>query len=835
MRIVIDMQGAQTESRFRGIGRYTISFAKALVLNGPQHEILLLCNGLFPDSIESIRGEFCDILPKENIVTWFSPFPIYASDEGNDWRRGVSLLIRQHFIESLKPDIVHISSMFEGYFDDAVVTLNPSAGNYLNSAILYDLIPLIHQNEYFGSNPAYRRFYMQQLDALTKADIFLAISEHTLQEATELLEIPEDKIRCIYGAADPSFRKIKIDVDEKEELFKRLGIVGKCILYTGGADVRKNLTRLIRGYAALPEPTKAEYQLVLAGKMPDSVLYQLKSVASECRLLGDRVIFTGYINEVDLRYLYNLCDIYIFPSWHEGFGLPVLEAMSCGAPVICSNNTSVIEVCGRIDATFNPLVEEEITAKLYELICNEASRADLIQYSLERSKLFTWDRVAKLALEFFELKHSQSLSIPPEGRSGSGDLVQLYSFIGGVKGSPNEQDLKQCAASISLNSFSDSLERRLFVDVSELYARDAGTGIQRVTRSILLELLTHPPAGWVVHPIYATPNELGYRHATKLLNKMLPGQHHESEAFIKTQKGDIFLALDLQHQVVRSQEVYLKTLRNQGVEIYFVIYDLLPILRPDDFAENVDLIHEEWLHLICKFDGVVCISKAVSDEFKTWVSHVGSLRENFRVEWFHLGSDIHSSMPIMGIPHGADKVIEKLSEVPTFLMVGTLEPRKGHQQTLEAFELLWNEGINIHLVIVGKRGWKTEVLSEKILNHPQIGKRLFWLQGISDEYLDKIYQVSSCLIAASYGEGFGLPLVEASVHGIPIIARDIPVFREVAGNGAFYFKGLQAKDIQQAILEWLDLSQQDSAPKSSAINKISWKESAKQLMQSIGL
>jgi glycosyltransferase involved in cell wall biosynthesis len=835
MRIVIDMQGAQTESRFRGIGRYTMSFAKALVLNGPQHEILLLCNGLFPDSIEHIRTEFGEILPKENMLTWFSPFPIYASDESNDWRRGASLLIRQHFIESLKPDIVHISSMFEGYFDDAAVTLNPSAGNYLNSVILYDLIPLIHQEEYFGSNPAYQRFYMQQLDALTKADFFLAISEHTLQEATELLEIPEDRVTCIYGAADPSFRKIEIDVDEKEELFKRLGIVGKCILYTGGADIRKNLTRLIRGYTALPEATKAGYQLVLAGKMPDSVLHQLKSVVSECRLLGDRVIFTGYINEVDLRYLYNLCDIYIFPSWHEGFGLPVLEAMSCGAPVICSNNTSVIEVCGRNDATFNPLVEEEITAKLYELICNEASRTDLIKYSLERSKLFTWDRVAKLALEFFEQKHTQNFSIPQEDRLGSRDLVQLYSLLGGVKGYSSEQDLNQCAASISLNSFSDSLERRLFIDVSELYARDAGTGIQRVTRSILLELLTHPPVGWVVHPIYATPNELGYRHATKLLNKMLPGQYHESKAFIKTQRGDIFLALDLQHQVVRSQEIYLKTLRNQGVEIYFVVYDLLPILRPNDFAENVDLIHEEWLHLICKFDGVVCISKAVSDEFKTWASRVGSLRENFRVEWFHLGSDIDSSIPSMGIPHGADKVIEKLSEVPTFLMVGTLEPRKGHQQTLEAFELLWNEGINVNLVIVGKRGWKTEVLSEKILNHPQLGKRLFWLQGISDEYLDKIYQVSSCLIAASYGEGFGLPLVEASAHGIPIIARDIPVFREVAGDCAYFFDGILPKDLRGAVCEWLALKESNSIPNSSFLKRLTWGKSAQQLIQAIGV
>jgi glycosyltransferase involved in cell wall biosynthesis len=835
MRIVIDMQGAQTESRFRGIGRYTMSFAKALVLNGPQHEILLLCNGLFPQSIESIRGEFYGILPKENIHTWFSPFPINASSDANDWRRRASQIILQHYIEELKPDILHISSMFEGYFDDAVVAPNTASGKYLTSAILYDLIPLIYQDEYFSTNLGYQKFYMQQLDELVKTDILLAISEHTLQEATELLEMPEDKMRCIYGASDPSFRKIQIDADEKEELFKRLGIVGKHILYTGGADIRKNLTRLIRGYAALPDPIKAEYQLVLAGKMPDSVLHQLAAVARESHLIEDRVIFTGYINEDELLYLYNLCDMYIFPSWHEGFGLPVLEAMTCGAPVICSNNSSVIEVCGRQDATFNPLVEEEITAKLYEVINNDVFRADLIQYSLERSKLFSWEAVATSALEFFEKKHSQTEIKPIKSISEHEKRTQLYSMIAELKGSPGVKDLQQCAASISLNSFSDAVVKRLFVDVSELYSRDARTGIQRVTRSILLELLTHPPAGWMVHPVYATPNELGYRYATKLLNRILPGQHHESEAPIETRRGDIFLALDLQHQVVRAQEPYLKTLRNQGVEVYFVVYDLLPILRPTDFADGADLMHAEWLTTLCNFDGIVCISKAVADEFIVWATKVERLRKNFKVEWFHLGSDIDSSIPSMGIPHGADRVIEKLSEVPTFLMVGTLEPRKGYQQTLEAFELLWNEGVEVNLIIVGKKGWKTEALSEEILSHPKLGKRLFWLQGISDEYLDKLYQASSCLIAASYGEGFGLPLVEASAHGIPIIARDIPVFREVAENSAYFFNGLSPDDLRGALLQWLALKELNSIPDSSVLKRLTWGESAKDLMKGIGL
>lgn len=144
-------------------------------------------------------------------------------------------------------------------------------------------------------------------------------------------------------------------------------------------------------------------------------------------------------------------------------------------------------------------------------------------------------------------------------------------------------------------------------------------------------------------------------------------------------------------------------------------------------------------------------------------------------------------------------------------------------------------GGDANLVMVGKLGWKTEVLAGKILNHPEFGKKLFWLDGISDEYLNEVYNASSCLIAASYGEGFGLPLVEASAHGIPIIARDIPVFREVAGDGAFFFKGYSAGDLMNAIQEWQKLSEAKKAPISSSIKKLSWSESAKNLLQSIGI
>ena len=155
------------------------------------------------------------------------------------------------------------------------------------------------------------------------------------------------------------------------------------------------------------------------------------------------------------------------------------------------------------------------------------------------------------------------------------------------------------------------------------------------------------------------------------------------------------------------------------------------------------------------------------------------------------------------MPDDAESTLNLLSLRPSFLMVGTVEPRKGHTQALAAFEKLWEQGLDANLVIVGNQGWNMESLADRLRHHPEQGKRLFWLEGISDEYLEKIYAASTCLIAASEGEGFGLPLIEAAQHKLPIIARDIPVFREVAGEHAHYFNGLEPQVLADAIKHWL--------------------------------
>ena len=167
----------------------------------------------------------------------------------------------------------------------------------------------------------------------------------------------------------------------------------------------------------------------------------------------------------------------------------------------------------------------------------------------------------------------------------------------------------------------------------------------------------------------------------------------------------------------------------------------------------------------------------------------------------------------------------------SFLSVGTIEPRKGYAQTLSAFESLWAQGIDANLVLVGAQGWKVEVLIERLRNHVELGKRLFLIERISDEYLDKIYTISTCLIAASEGEGFDLPLIKAAQHKLPIIARDIPVFREVAGEHAFYFDNSKdPQTIAEKVVQWLELNAVGKAPQSEKMTWLTWAQSAQKLI-----
>ncbi|MGZ8320489.1 MAG: glycosyltransferase family 4 protein, partial [Telluria sp.] len=200
---------------------------------------------------------------------------------------------------------------------------------------------------------------------------------------------------------------------------------------------------------------------------------------------------------------------------------------------------------------------------------------------------------------------------------------------------------------------------------------------------------------------------------------------------------------------------------------------------------------------------------------------------------FHLGADIDASAPSFGMPDNAAQVLDAVRARPSFLMVGTVEPRKGHGQTLAAFDLLWEQGVDANLVIVGKQGWMVEKLVQRMADHPEKNQRLFWLPGISDEMLLKLYASSAALLSPSEGEGFGLPLIEAAQHNIPIIARDLPVFREVAGEHAYYFDGLEPQDLAGALTRWLAMHAEGKAPQSTGMPWLTWSDSANQVLNAV--
>ena len=203
-----------------------------------------------------------------------------------------------------------------------------------------------------------------------------------------------------------------------------------------------------------------------------------------------------------------------------------------------------------------------------------------------------------------------------------------------------------------------------------------------------------------------------------------------------------------------------------------------------------------------------------------------------KISHFHLGADIDVSEENgKSLSKKQDEILRLFANRVAFLMVGTIEPRKGQEQVLSAFELLWQQQVDVALVIVGKEGWETEALINRIRNNKYLNTNLFWLPGIDDMFLKKIYATAKCLIAASLGEGFGLPLIEAAQHKLPIIARDIPIFREVAGGYAYYFSGGDPHGMASEIRNWLELYAEDTHPKSNAMQWLTWRKSTDELMR----
>jgi glycosyltransferase involved in cell wall biosynthesis/SAM-dependent methyltransferase len=460
MRIIIDMQGAQTASRFRGIGRYTTAFTQAVLRNRGRHEIFLALSGLFPETIEPIRDAFKDLLPQDNIRVWHAPPPTPVGECDSDIRMEVAELMFEAFLVSLDPDIVHISSLFEGGFDRSVTSVSNFDCETPVSVILYDLIPMVNPSVYLHPNAQYERFYRRKIESLKRATKCFAISESTRQEAINVLQLSGANIVTIGAAIDGHFKPLDIERSERVRIRTKYQIRDSFVLYAGGADDRKNLFRLIHAYAGLSNNDRTGNQLVFAGHIPDEVVSYLKKVSKDIGLGEDETLFTGYIDDGDLVKLYRLCRLFIFPSWHEGFGLPLLEAMACGAPVLGGNTSSVPEVIGLQEALFDPFDIGAITGKIEQVLQDESFRRRLVEHGLEQAKRFSWEDVAIRAIDAWEdivrgqaLVRVKNIGEVDGARNGRiyEKLIDRLGVIGSRGRGLADSELREIARCIELN------------------------------------------------------------------------------------------------------------------------------------------------------------------------------------------------------------------------------------------------------------------------------------------------------------------------------------------------------------------------------------------------
>ena len=1242
MHIVIDLQGAQSSgSRHRGIGNYSEALALALArLVHGKHRVSLALNAGFADTIDPIRQAFSGVVAAHDIHLWQPLNPCHAHDASNAWRRAASEALYAAFVRSLKADVLLVTSLFEGFGDDATIAIPGDEGAPVTAVVLYDLIPYINPKPYL-ENPSFSAWYHGRLAQARRADLLLAISESSAREAIDYLDCDAEQVVNISSAIDARFTVVPFTDAGARQWQARYGLNRPFVMYTGGIDHRKNIEGLIAAYATLPMELRARHQLAVVCSVNDAARKRLTELAARHGMAEDELVLTGFVPDDDLVALYNLCTLFVFPSWHEGFGLPALEAMACGAPTLASNRSSLPEVVGWDEALFDPLDQHTMTSAIKRGLIDTGFRAALKTHGLRQAKKFSWESTAQRTLDALEVLHAQRKSaeaatsiptLPARGsrprlayvsplqsaQSGIADysaellpvlaahydidvIVEMaepltdpwvlgnarqrsvawfeahasrydrivyhfgnshfhqhmfdllercpgvvvlhdfflsgiqahrdttgqaqgawarellrahgwealkhrfeaedtadvvyswpcnlevlqrslgvivhaeYSrqlatewygagyandwaviphlrvpvadtnrqaaraglglreadvlvcsfgllgktklnhqlleawlasslaqdprcqlvFVGQESGEYGEQIQQQlrggdgriritgwadedtyrqylaaadiavqlrtlsrgetsgtvldcmnygiativnahgsmaelprkavwmlddplttealvsalevlrsdsaqraelsaqartrirthhqpraCAAqyaqaierfycqseqgmpglarklrSLGLPSESADLlllaeraaqifppkrpaGRQLLVDISELHQRDAKSGIQRVVRSVLHALLSHPPDGFRVEPVYAT-SEHGYCYARRFTARFLGlGEVALDDAPIFAQAGDVFWGLDLQPSVVPHRQSDLIMLRLRGIKVVFTVYDLLPILLPETFARGAAEGHSRWLNTLAKVsDGLISISAAVSAQLKQWLTLFGPQQGHaVKLGWAHLGADllkINTGTPESHTTTEQSRQLAAMARHPAFLMVGTLEPRKAQTQALAAFELLWSRGEQVNLVIVGKAGWLVDDIVARLRSHPLRERHVFWLEGIDDAMLEQVYATCSCLIAASLDEGYGLPLIEAARHKLPILARDIAIFREVAGEHATYFSGTAPQALAEALEVWLRMHRAGTAVHSDGLPWMDWAQATQAMLQVI--
>jgi len=795
MRIAYDLQACLTDSRDRGIGRYAHNLVSEMVRIGHYRgdvESVLALDGTDPARLQETRHQLRrEKLPAQTAVYAYPPS---AVTDIEPWRADAAAALRGRFFEALAPDVMLHTSHFETG-TNYTTGIKWNDGTVPSAVIAYDLIPLVFPERYLPPGHFISDIYPKKCLSFRDYDRFLAISEATRADLMQYLDIPRERIRVIGAGLDPALlAAARTGSRFHEEILGQLGIRQPFVLMVGNGDWRKNTLGTIEAFARLPKAITDHHLLVLT-QVGDDVK---QALAGALRHIAGRVRVLGKVDDDTLATLYHHCAVFFFPSFYEGFGLPVLEAMAFGAPVLSSGLGSLPEVVHDDRCLFDPRDEDATVAILGRALDDRDFREVLKNGAVEHAHGFTWDRCAEAALEVVsELAgsaESVGMAKPDFGelRVTGSDIATWSEF---VRMAPADlQGLEH-----GLRVAAGKGRRRILLDITEVVRMDARSGIQRVVRNFCagLDALAGLGGGFELLPIWWT--EQGVFQANQFACDRLGMRREGGDVPLQVQANDLLMMLDSSWWMPERFDGLQADVRALGGEVVWMVYDLIPILMPETCDTGMAETFGHWLrHAVATTDGFVCISEATREDLERFMDQVQGYARRPWTRSVHLGSDLDRQ--VATAPGAATlAMMDTLNEVPFLLAIGTLEPRKDYATMLAAFERSRAAGTDCALVIVGKQGWNVDSLAKKIRSHPEAGRRLFWLEGIEDGDLAFLLARTAALVQASLSEGFGLPIVEAGSQGSALLLSDIAVFREIAGDAADYFPAGDASRLSALI------------------------------------
>ena len=823
MRLLIDLTGAQTRSHRRGIGRYVRELTKAFLRRPEGLEIHVALSAPLETSADALLVEIGRRVPADRRHYLRLPYGTAEQAPANRWRTAAASRLFAHAIDTIAPDIVLHSSLFEGFDEDAVLP-DFDRTHALHAAILYDLIPMQDPDQHLPGVLA-KEWYRKRAAHLLRADAVLSISQWSAQDASARIDLDPQRVTVIGTGVDTRFAPAEADPGRRAALLSRIGIDGPYVLCSGGLDRRKNVSALLEAYARLPERLQAAYRLVITGDDPEA-LRTLKALSDRLGITRSRLAFVGHVDDATLIDLYRECALFVFPSLQEGFGLPALEAMACGAPVICCDVSSLPEVVGHADLLVPPGDVDALASRMRDVLDDPMRAQAMRSHGLKRAAEFSWDNVAARARAGLEtsmrMRKARAATAPPLTQEAA--ETALLDDLARLPGRATVDDVAQVAFAIGSLRSRPAVPQWL-VDVSSIASRDLGTGTHRVTRHILHEWLHMPPQDVRIVPVRLEDGH--YRRADRFVAASLGVEVGGHDGIVMPHPGDVFVGLDWAPEATIAAASRLADWRRGGVATCFVAHDILPISHPAYFHPHARQLFDAWLRQVAHLsDRIACVSKTTADAIVDWLPPSGAYQFGRppRVDAFRLGADFHSKMSVTESIRPA--VREAMQQGATFLSVGTIEPRKGHGDALRICEALWRQGKAVNLVIVGRRGWAEEDLARRLRQHPRSGRALFWLEDATDDELAALYAHATALFALSEAEGFGLPLVEAAGHGLPILARPLPVFREILGAYPHYLDAEAPENWGAEVERWMGAPAARVAPIGT-----SWRDSAHALSE----